>query len=211
MAEIGKRTPKVGMRFRDSEEAWEFWVDYGGHIGFDVRKRSTIKSRCDGVITSRWFVCSNEGHRRKNQTDHEPKRIRAETRTNCKAHVIVTYDRVANNFEVTEVDLEHNHRLQLPQTCHLLASQRKISEVQAFEIETADDSGIMPKASHEYACRLVGGPNNLGHTYRDRKNHLRSKRQRELAYGQAGSMLNYFRDKQAENAAFVTSGSGSWP
>ena len=77
MAEIGKRTPKVGMRFRDSEEDWEFWVDYGGHIGFDVRKRSTIKSRCDGVITSRWFVCSNEGHQRKNQTYHEPKRIRA--------------------------------------------------------------------------------------------------------------------------------------
>jgi hypothetical protein len=42
MAEIEKRTPKVGMRFRDSEEAWEFWVDYGGHVGFDVRKRSTI-------------------------------------------------------------------------------------------------------------------------------------------------------------------------
>ena len=63
-----------------------------------------------------------------------------------------------------------------------------VLEVQAFEIETADDSGIMPKASHEYACRLVGGPNNLGYTCRDRKNHLRSKRQRELAYGQAARL-----------------------
>ena len=53
---------------------------------------------------------------------------------------------MAKIFVVIEVDLEHNHRLQLPQTRHLLASQRKISEVQAFEIETADDSGIMPKA-----------------------------------------------------------------
>ena len=167
MGSIGNRIPEVGMRFKNSDEAWEFWFDYEGHIGFDVRKRSTIKSRCDGVITSRWLVCSNEGHRRKNQTDHEPKRIRAETRTNCKAHVIVRYDRVANNFEVTEVDLEHNHLLQLPQTCHLLASQRKISDVQALEIEIADDSGIMPKASHEYACRLVSVPNNLSYTCRD--------------------------------------------
>ena len=102
--------------------------------------------------------------------------------------MIVTYDRVANNFEVTEVDLDHNHRLQLPQTCHLLASQRKIPEVQAFEIETTDDFGIMQKASHEYACRLVGCPNNLGYTCRDRKNHLRSKRQRELAYRQAARL-----------------------
>ena len=116
--------------------------------------------------------------------------------------MIVTYDRVANNFEVTKVDLEHNHRLQLPQTCHLLASQRKIPEVQAFEIETADDFGIMPKASHEFACHKVGRPLNLGYTCRDQKNHLRSKRRRELAYGQAGSMLKFFRDKIAENPSF---------
>uniref|UniRef100_A0ACD5Z4V7 Uncharacterized protein n=1 Tax=Avena sativa TaxID=4498 RepID=A0ACD5Z4V7_AVESA len=190
------------MRFRDSDQAWEVWVNYGGNIGFDVRIRSTIKSKCDGKITSRRFVCSNEGHRRKSQADHEPKRIRAETRTNCKARMIVTFDRVANNFEVTEVYLEHNHLLQLPQTRHLLASQRKISELQAFEIETADDSGIMPKQSHEFACRLVGGPLNLGYTCRDQKNHLRSKRQRELAYGQAGSMLKFFRDKITENPSF---------
>jgi zinc finger SWIM domain-containing protein 3 len=50
-----------------------------------------------------------------------------------------------------------------------MVSQRKISELQAFEIETADDSGIGPKASHELACRQVGGPLNLGYTLRDHK------------------------------------------
>uniref|UniRef100_A0A8R7UB52 FAR1 domain-containing protein n=1 Tax=Triticum urartu TaxID=4572 RepID=A0A8R7UB52_TRIUA len=194
MGSIGNRIPKVGMRFRNSDEAWEFWVQYGGHIGFDLRKRNTIRSRIDGTITSCRFVCSNEGIRRKNQIDHEPKRIRAETRTNCKVRMIVSFDRVANFFEVTEVDLEHNHLLQLPQTCHLLASQRKISDVQALEIETADDSGIMPKASHEFACRRAGGKFNVGYTLTDQKNHLRTKRQREMAYGQAGSMLKFFRD-----------------
>ncbi|XBH76981.1 hypothetical protein VPH35_103529 [Triticum aestivum] len=153
MGSIGNRIPEVGMWFRNSDEAWEFCVQYGGHIGFDVRKRNTIKSRTDGTITSCRFVCSNEGIRRKNQIDHEPKRIRAETRTNCKVWMIVSFDRVAKFFEVTEVDLEHNHLLQLPQTCHLLASERKISDVQALEIETTDDSGIMPKASHDsFAC-----------------------------------------------------------
>ena len=78
MGSIGNRIPEVGMRFRNSDEAWEFWVQYGGHIGFDVRKRNTIKSRIDGTIISCRFVCSNEGIRRKSQIDHEPKRIRAE-------------------------------------------------------------------------------------------------------------------------------------
>ena len=40
MTEISKRTRQVGMRFRDSHEAWVFWLEYGGHIGFDVRKRT---------------------------------------------------------------------------------------------------------------------------------------------------------------------------
>jgi zinc finger SWIM domain-containing protein 3 len=83
-----------------------------------------------------------------------------------------------------------------------MASQRKISKLQAFEIETADDSGIRPKAAHELASRQVGGPLNLSYTCRDRKNYLQSKRQRDLAFGQARSMLKYFHDKIAENPSF---------
>uniref|UniRef100_A0ACD5X0B4 Uncharacterized protein n=1 Tax=Avena sativa TaxID=4498 RepID=A0ACD5X0B4_AVESA len=83
-----------------------------------------------------------------------------------------------------------------------MASQRKITELQAFEIEAADDSGIMPKAAHAFACRQVGGQLNLGYTDRDQRNHLRTKRQRELAFGQAGSMLKYFHDKIIENPSF---------
>ncbi|XBH74095.1 hypothetical protein VPH35_101109 [Triticum aestivum] len=153
MAQIDKRIPQVGMRFKDSNEAWMFWVEYGGHIGFDVRKRCTNKSKFDGKVTSCRFVCSNEGLRRKCQTEREPKRFRAETRTDCLVRMVITLDRATENYEIIEVVLEHNHYLQLPQTRHLLASQRKISELQAFEIETADDSGIMPKAAHEFACR----------------------------------------------------------
>jgi zinc finger SWIM domain-containing protein 3 len=111
-------------------------------------------------------------------------------------------DQAKENYEVTDVVLEHNHILQLPETCHLMSSQRKISELQAFEIENAEDYGIRPKAAHELACRQVGVPSNLSYTCRDRKNYLQGKRQRELAFGQAGSMLKFFHDKIAENPSF---------
>jgi zinc finger SWIM domain-containing protein 3 len=84
-----------------------------------------------------------------------------------------------------------------------MVSQRKISDLQAFEIETADDAGIGPKAAHELACRQVGGPLNLSYTLRDHKNYLRTKRQREMAYGQAGSLLKYFQDQIVENPSFL--------
>lgn len=202
MAELNKGTPKVGLRFKSADEAWQFWLAYGGRTGFDVRKRYTNVSTFDRKVTSCRFVCSNEGFRRKGQTNHVPKCFRAETRTDCKARMSLILDRGAGNYEVTDVMLEHNHLLHLLETRHLMASQRKISELQAFEIETADDSGIRPKAAHELASRQVGGSLNLSYTCRDRKNYLQSKRQRDLAYGQAESMLKYFHDKIAQNPSF---------
>jgi zinc finger SWIM domain-containing protein 3 len=112
-------------------------------------------------------------------------------------------DRKKEILKVSDVSLEHNHKLHLPETLHLMVSQRKISDLQAFEIETADDAGIGPKAAHELACRQVGGPLNLSYTLRDHKNYLRTKRQREMAYGQAGSLLKYFQDQIVENPSFL--------
>jgi len=160
-------------------------VAYGSRTGFDVRKRGTNISKMDGKMTSCRYVSSNEGVRAKRQTEHLRKCFRAETRTDCKARMVIILDQETGNYEVTDVMLEHNHLLHIPETFHLMRSQRKISELQAVEIETADDSGIRPKAAHELATRQVGGPLNLSYTCRDRKNYLQSRRQRELAFGQA--------------------------
>jgi hypothetical protein len=105
-------------------------------------------------------------------------------------------------YIVYELVLEYNHHLHLHETLHLMVSQRKISEVQAFEIETTNDSGIGPRAAHELASRQVGGLFNLSYTCLDHKNYLRTKRARKMAYGEAGSMLKYFQDKIVENHSF---------
>jgi len=38
MAELDKRTPQVGFRFKNSDEAWQFWVAYGGRSGLMLGK-----------------------------------------------------------------------------------------------------------------------------------------------------------------------------
>ena len=43
-------------------------------------------------------------------------------------------DKNKGNYKVTDLILEHNHTLHLPQTSHLMASLRKISELQGFEL-----------------------------------------------------------------------------
>ena len=73
MIESEKGAPQVGLRFKNLDEAWQFWVAYGGRLGFDVRKRYKNVSRYDGEVTSCRYVCSNEGHRRKGQSDNTKK------------------------------------------------------------------------------------------------------------------------------------------
>jgi len=164
--------PQIGQKFRNLDDAWTFWVDYGGHVGFEVRKRYANESKYDGKITSCRFVCAKEGYRARDKRDHNTKNPRAETRTCCPVQIGLTLYRVEGTYEVLDLVLAHNHVLHLPQTFHLLLSQRRISEVQAFEIEAADDSGIRPKAAHELASRMVGGAMNLSYTCREQKKLL---------------------------------------
>jgi hypothetical protein len=39
----------------------------------------------------------------------------------------------------------------------------------------------------------------MSYTHLDHKNYLQAKREREMAYREAGSMLKYFQDKITEN------------
>ncbi|KAJ1298885.1 hypothetical protein BS78_01G488100 [Paspalum vaginatum] len=126
-------------------------MDYGGLKVFEVRKRYTNKRKVDGKVTACTYVCANEGHRLQDKRDHLTKCPRAETITDCQVRMGIVIDREKGNYKVSDLVLEHNHILHLPETSHLMVSQRKISEVQGFEIETADDAGIRPKDAHGLA------------------------------------------------------------
>ena len=194
--------PKISMTFSSVDEAWNFWVTYGGRMGFDVRKCYANKSGLDGLVTTCKFVCSNQGSRAEDKKFSVCKRNRAQTRTGCMVHMGITLERGNGTYKVHDLFVEHNHILQTAQTSHLMPSQRNISKHQAIDIDVADDSGIAPKVAHEFLGRYVGGSGNLGYTHRDHKNYLRTKRQREMMYGEAGSLLKYFQDKSVENPSF---------
>ena len=67
---------KVGMEFKTIDEAWMFWISYGGQKGFEVRKRYANK-RKDGTVRSCRYVCANEGHRSEDKRGHLTKCPRA--------------------------------------------------------------------------------------------------------------------------------------
>jgi len=105
--------PWISQKFRNLEDTWSFWIDYGGHAGFEVRKRYTNVGT-DGKATSCRYVCAKEGRRAQDKRDHATKNPRAETRTCCPIWMGLTLDRVAGNYEVFDLLLAHNHVLHLP-------------------------------------------------------------------------------------------------
>ena len=69
----------------------------------------------------------------KDKRDYLIKCPRAEKRIDCQVRMGLILDQEKENYKVIELILEHKHTLQLPETSHLLVSQRKISELQGLE------------------------------------------------------------------------------
>jgi zinc finger SWIM domain-containing protein 3 len=194
-------TPRLGMEFSTPDEAWNFWVSYAGKTGFDARKHYSNKNK-NGVVTSTRFLCGKEGHRSRDKREDQYKSSRAETRTGCNARMGIILNRGTNKYQIHDFVAEHNHIFYRPDMIHLIPSQRKICPLDAMDIDAADHAGIAPKAAHVFSGEVVGGTSNLGYTLQDRKNYLRTKRQRSLQYGEAGGLLKYFQQQVIDNPSF---------
>jgi zinc finger SWIM domain-containing protein 3 len=148
--------PKVGKLFNTWEDAWKFWNDYGAKRGFNVRRQYHNKNK-DGIISSARYVCSKEGVRQPDKRDHLIVNHRLETRTECPVKLGIKYMKDIEKYQIHDFVDKHNHHLHLPETSHMLSCQRKLSEVQAHEINLADDAGIKQRALFELMSRQVGG------------------------------------------------------
>jgi len=49
-------SPPVGMEFSSTEEAWMFWVSYGGQKGFEVRKKVNKRNQMERLGRTDLFV-----------------------------------------------------------------------------------------------------------------------------------------------------------
>ncbi|XP_043705271.1 protein FAR1-RELATED SEQUENCE 5-like [Telopea speciosissima] len=202
MATPDEDKPQIGMHFNSESEAYEFYNSYGGRLGFSVRREYENKSKKDKTtITLRRFAYNKQSIRKKNNRDIHSNCSRAETRTDCPARMgIILMEN--GKYQCHDFVEGHNHELHIPSTTHMMRSQRNVSKIYGHGIDLADDSGIRPKATFGYMGRQAGGRQNLDFTPKDHHNYLRSKRQRDLGYGEATSLLQYFTEQSRLDPSF---------
>lgn len=113
-----KNEPYVGLKFNSASEAYEFYHAYAAIKGFRVRIGQLFRSKLDGSITSRRFVCSKEGFQ-------HPSRL------GCGAYMRIKRED-SGGWVVDRLKKDHNHDLGCPMEAHkksFNASNKFIEEV----------------------------------------------------------------------------------
>ncbi|KAI5315295.1 hypothetical protein L3X38_044471 [Prunus dulcis] len=195
--------PYEGMEFESEEAAKAFYNSYARRVGFSTRVSSSRRSRRDGAIIQRQFVCAKEGFRNLNEKrtkDREIKRPRTITRVGCKASLSVKMQD-SGKWVVSGFVKEHNHELVPPDQVHCLRSHRQISGPAKTLIDTLQAAGMGPRRIMSALIKEYGGISKVGFTEVDCRNYMRNNRQRSLD-GDIQMLLDYLRQMQADNQNF---------
>ncbi|XWS08698.1 hypothetical protein CRYUN_Cryun40dG0023400 [Craigia yunnanensis] len=97
--EESRMEPSVGLEFDSADEAREFYGLYAMRVGFKIRTGQLYRSRTDGSVSSRRFVCSKEG-------------FQLNSRTGCPAFIRVQR-RDSGKWVINQIQNDHNHELGL--------------------------------------------------------------------------------------------------
>lgn len=90
-----KVEPYVGLEFDTPEAAQEFYNTYATQTGFKIRIGQLYRSRVDGSVISRRYVCSKEG-------------FQTTSRTGCPAFIRVQKGD-SGKWVLANIKKEHNH------------------------------------------------------------------------------------------------------
>lgn len=201
---VANLEPYEGMEFESEEAAKAYYNSYARRVGFSTRVSMSRRSRRDGAIIQRSFVCAKEGFRvDKDKPRHNggrAKRPRTETRVGCKAMLVVKIQD-SGRWVVWGFVKEHNHELVPPDKVHCLRSHRHVSGAAKSLIDTLQGAGIGPCGIMSALIKEYGGISNVGFTERDCRNYMRSSKQRTLG-GDTQILLDYLKQKHLENPAF---------
>ncbi|XP_010246204.1 PREDICTED: protein FAR1-RELATED SEQUENCE 5-like [Nelumbo nucifera] len=186
--------PKLGMLFKTLDDAYYFYNEYARRFGFSTRKSKAHKTK-SGITRDKIFCCSAQGFREEDRRRLNV-RHRDNTRTGCKAHMLVVLQE-NGQYCITRFEKEHNHEIVTPSMSHMLRSHKRMAMAQTAQANLANKSEVASKPIMESMANQVG-VDDLGFP---RYNYLHTKREKDMEIGGAGAILKFFEKLQMENSS----------
>ncbi|XP_047333206.1 protein FAR1-RELATED SEQUENCE 6-like [Impatiens glandulifera] len=189
--------PQLGMLFSSEEEVRAFYQSYAQNLGFGIKKQSSKKGE-DGQLKYLCFGCAKEG--KLVSKGNNAYNSRLSSRTNCKAkiNIIVKND---GFFQITSMQLEHNHALSSTKSRHFRCYKVLDSQTKR-KLELNDQAGITLSKSFKSFVVEAGGFENLSFYERKCQNYVVEARRLRLGNGDTEAINNYFCRMQSRNENF---------
>lgn len=137
----GDGVPRVGMKFENEYEAYNFYNTYAARVGFSVRK-AKVRYSANGVIRQRYYFCSKQGVKVDERicTWRIPNNL--EMRTDCKARI--RFAVTDGMWEITHFNAEHNHELANPEQRKFLRSYGRVLDTSTSrDIENKEEGNVV--------------------------------------------------------------------
>ncbi|XWS71784.1 hypothetical protein CRYUN_Cryun03dG0168300 [Craigia yunnanensis] len=200
--EDGISEPYVGMEF-DSEDAAKIYYDeYARRMGFSSKAGQLSRSKTDGIIVAREFVCGREGLKR--SADSFDAMLRIELK--------------GDKWVVTKFVKDHSHSVMSTSKVHYLRPRRHFAGAAKIMADSCQGVGIVPSGVMYVSMdgnRVSMDANNFGvrntppaESIRSVKNigtpnyAVRPVNRKRTLGSVAQNLLDYFKKMQAENPGF---------
>ncbi|XP_076890054.1 protein FAR1-RELATED SEQUENCE 5-like [Bidens hawaiensis] len=166
------------MAFESIDIAFDFYCEYAKKASFCVRKGGSYMN--DGILKSKYFICSKEGHKPPKSYDsmedkdsskrpYYKKRKRRTIRCGCKAQFFLkSVDGI--KFEINEFVEEHNHAMVEQEDMHCVRSNRKLTHVQKDILYELSTLNLGPVKAFNILRTKYGGFEEVGASKDDCKN-----------------------------------------
>ncbi|KAL4181424.1 hypothetical protein AMTRI_Chr12g237160 [Amborella trichopoda] len=200
-SECNDEVPQEGMRFESPIAAFDFYNKYGKRMGFNVRCSSTHRSRKDGSVIAREYVCSKQGLWQKK---YEGNQSQPYTRIECQAKLRIKKDAYDIWF-ISKHKKDHSHAFTSPSKVHLLRSHRTIPKAMREMIYMYNSCRLTAPKITKVMSTQVGGPRSLPFVDVNCKNAIynNQKKNSKLVGGDAEGLMEFFATKSVTNPLFA--------
>ena len=145
-------------------------------------------------------MCSKEGFPWDGDHLDDKKFKRLQTRTCYETSIRFT---VTNGeWKVTHFNPNHNYEHAKPKERPFLRSNWKITDAQLGVIRSFKEASIRTASTYSYLVEEARGFENVGFIKRDCYNVVNKQNLINVEVGDAQSLANHFKQKQAENSMF---------
>jgi hypothetical protein len=182
--------PHVGMEFDSLKKVKDFYKSFAKIKGFGYRIRSSKSNYCK-------FVCARQGENKVKSNMGIVKKKCSTIRMGCQASLIVKKKKNQNVWVIRSFDNNHNHLMASPKSVSLFRCHRKMNDVAKNLVERFSEEGL---PIGKVVSMFSGSDSSFSN--RDCWNHMKNVRSKNLDVGDAQGVLNYCKQKQAQNSDF---------